>query len=254
MSKILVLAKSGFGKTTSWCGRQKLGIKGLDPKETFVIQCIGRAVPNAEYKLCEPIVMDVNKHTITNGSVLKGCNRVQVDHITGLDRFYAVAQLLDMLKASPFKNVVVDDFNYLSQDFYMANAMKGGWEVPKQIGFGMGLVFNAMKGYPEDKNIFCCAHYEEYKDKNGDSISYKFKSTGKMVDDYILPEANFDVVLFGRQTYNAEEKKPVKEYVFEFDGEFPAKDAIGLFDDMEGNSFPNDLGIIAAKTAEKYSK
>ena len=52
---------------------------------------------------------------------------------------------------------------------------------PKQIGYGMGLIFDAMKGLPEDKNIICCAHYEEYKDKNGDSISYKFKTTGKMV-------------------------------------------------------------------------
>ena len=51
MAKILVLAKSGFGKTTAWCGRGKLRIKGLNPKETYVIQCIGRAVPNAEYKL-----------------------------------------------------------------------------------------------------------------------------------------------------------------------------------------------------------
>ena len=36
MAKILVLAKSGFGKTTSYCGREKLGIKGLDPKETLL--------------------------------------------------------------------------------------------------------------------------------------------------------------------------------------------------------------------------
>lgn len=179
--KILVLAKSGFGKTTSWCGRQKVGVKGLDPKETFVIQCIGRNVPNSEYKLCDPIQVDPNKHIITNTEVLKGHNRVQVDHITGIDRFYAVARIIEMLKSSPYKNIVIDDFNYLSQDFYMANAMKGGWETPKQIGFGMGLIFNAMKGYPETKNIFCCAHYEEYKDKNGDSISYKFKTTGKMV-------------------------------------------------------------------------
>ena len=45
----------------------------------------------------------------------------------------------------------------------------------------MGLIFDAFKGLPEDKNIICCAQYEEYKDKNGDSISYKFKTTGKMV-------------------------------------------------------------------------
>ena len=51
MAKILVLAKSGFGKTTSYCGREKLGIKGLDPKETYVIQCIGRGVPNPNFSL-----------------------------------------------------------------------------------------------------------------------------------------------------------------------------------------------------------
>ena len=62
MAKILVLAKSGFGKTTSYCGRKKLGIKGLNPKETFVIQCIGRAVPNPEFKLCPSTnVMDMVK-------------------------------------------------------------------------------------------------------------------------------------------------------------------------------------------------
>ena len=244
MSKILILAKSGFGKTTSWCGREKLGIKGLTPEKTFVIQCIGRDVPNHQYKLAAPLTVNTGTHKIANPEVIKGCNRVQVDHISGIDRFYVVASLIEMLKKSPYTNIVVDDFNYLSQDFYMANAMKGGWDTPKQIGYGMGLIFNAMKGLPADMNIFCCAHYEEYKDKNGDSISYKFKTTGKMVDDYITPEGNFDVILFGKQTYNAEEKKAVKEYVFEYDGDYPAKDSIGLFDNMTGNSFPNDLHIV----------
>lgn len=171
MAKILVLAKSGFGKTTSYCGRAKLNIKGLNPKETYVIQCIGRAVPNPEYKLTTSNEIK----DITTG------NRVQVDSITGIDRFKRVAEIISVLKNSPYKNIIIDDFNYLAQDFYMANAMKGGWDTPKQIGYGMGLIFDAFKGFPENKNIICCAHYEEYKDKNGDSISYKFKTTGKMV-------------------------------------------------------------------------
>ena len=118
MSKILVLAKSGFGKTTSWAGREKLGIKGLDPKETYVIQCVGRGVPNPGYKLCPSNEVK---------DMAKG-NRIQVDNITGLDRFKRVADLIDNLKKSPYKNIVIDDFNYLAQDFYMANAMKGGWD------------------------------------------------------------------------------------------------------------------------------
>lgn len=118
MAKILVLAKSGFGKTTSYCGREKFGIKGLDPKETYIIQCIGRGVPNPNFKL-------------TNSAELKDLatgNRVQVDSITGIDRFKRVAEILEALKKSPYKNIIIDDFNYLSQDYYMANAMKGGWD------------------------------------------------------------------------------------------------------------------------------
>ena len=64
----------------------------------------------------------------------------------------------------------------------MKNALKGSWDVPKQIGYTMGLIFDAINAVPEDKNIIALAHYEEYKDKNGDSLSYKYKSTGKMVN------------------------------------------------------------------------
>lgn len=242
MCKILVLAKSGFGKTTSYCGREKLGIKGLNPKDTYVIQCIGRGVPNKEFKL-------------TAGNEIKDLNtgnRVQVDNITGIERFKRVADIITALAKSPYKNIIVDDFNYLSQDFYMANAMKGGWDTPKQIGYGMGLIFNAMKQIPETKNIICCAHYEEFKDKNGDSISYKFKTTGKMVDDYITPEGNFDIILFGKQSFNAETKQPIKVFVKEFDGEYPAKDSLGVLDALP-NEIPNDLSIVVNAIDEYYN-
>lgn len=241
MAKILVLAKSGFGKTTSYCGRKKLDIKGLNPKETYVIQCIGRAVPNPEYKLTPSAnIADLNKG-----------NRVQVDGLTGIDRFKRVAEILNALKKSPYKNIIIDDFNYLAQDFYMANAMKGGWDTPKQIGYGMGLIFDEFRGFPENKNIICLAHYEEYKDKNGDSISYKFKTTGKMVDDYITPEGKFDIILFGKQSFDSETKKAVKVFIKEFDGEYPAKDSIGVLDDLP-DTIPNDLSIVVEKMKEYY--
>lgn len=255
MAKILILAKSGFGKTTSYCGREKLGIKGLDPKETYVIQCIGRSVPNPNFKLVDGQieVADVGKPTqrLKNANILGTGNRVQVDGLTGLDRFAAIAEVVKMLKNSPYKNIVIDDFNYLAQDFYMANAMKGGWDTPKQIGYGTGLVFDSFRSFPENKNIICCAHYEEYKDKNGDSISYKFKSTGKMVDEYITPEGKFDIIMFGKVGYDSENKKPIKHFVKEFDGEYPAKDSLGALDSLP-DELPNDLSIVVDKLKEVY--
>lgn len=241
MAKILVLAKSGFGKTTSYCGREKLGIRGLDPKETYIIQCIGRAIPNRNF-------------TLTKSAEIKDLatgNRVQVDTVTGQERFKRVADILNALKNSPFKNIVIDDFNYLGQDYYMANAMKGGWDTPKQIGYGMGLIFDAFRGFPEDKNIICLAHYEEYKDKNGDSLSYRFKSIGNMVDGYITPEGKFDIILFGKASFDAERKVAVKEFVKEFDGEFPAKDSIGALDELP-DTIPNDLSIVVEELRKIY--
>lgn len=255
MAKILVLAKSGFGKTTSYCGREKLGIKGLNPEETYVIQCINRGVPNPKFKLVRGQISISNlgktNQCLNNPDILATGNRLQVDGLTGLDRFAAVAEVINLLKDSPYKNIVIDDFNYLAQDFYMNNAMKGGWDTPKQIGYGMGLIFDSFRSFPENKNLICCAHYEEYKDKNGDSISYKFKTTGKMVDDYITPEGKFDIILFGKVGYDTENKKPIKHFVKEFDGEYPAKDSLGALDDLP-DELPNDMSIIVDKLREIY--
>ena len=241
MAKILILAPSGFGKTTSWAGREKLGIKGLDPKETYAIQCIGRGVPNPNFKLCPSNEIK---------DMAKG-NRVQVDSVTGLDRFKRVADLLDALRKSPYKNIVIDDFNYLMQDYYMNNAMKGGWNTPKEIGFGMGLIFDAMKGYPENKHIYVFAHYEKVND-NDDTVTYQMKTTGKMVNEYCTPQGKFDIILYGKQTYNEEEKKAIKTFVKDFDGIFPAKDSIGVLDDM-ADEFPNDLYLVSEELKKRYN-
>ena len=122
---------------------------------------------------------------------------------------------------------------------------------PKQIGYGMGLIFDAFRGFPEDKNIICLAHYEEYKDKNGDSISYRFKSIGNMVDGYITPEGKFDIIRFGKSSFDAEKKVAVKEFVKEFDGEFPAKDSIGALDNLP-DTIPNDLFIVVEELRKIY--
>ena len=69
---------------------------------------------------------------------------------------------------------------------------------------------------PERKNLFAMAHYEEYKDKNGDSISYKFKTTGNMVDGYITPEGKFDIILYGKAGWDDQNKKATKQFVIDF--------------------------------------
>ena len=240
MARILVLAPSGFGKTTSWTGRKKLGIIGLNPKETYAIQCVARGVANPEYRLCP---------TNEISDLGKG-NRVEVESVTGLDRFKRVVDILNALKNSPYSNVIIDDFNYLMQDYYMNNAMKGGWQTPKEIGYGIGLIFDAFKGFKQEKNVYVFAHYEKSNDNDG-SVTYKMKTTGKMVDEYCTPQGKFDILLYGKQSFDEQAHKAIKTYVKDFDGTFPAKDSLGALDDMP-DEFPNDLALVDEKLKQFY--
>ena len=233
MSKILILAKSGFGKTTSIGEIPELGLKGLDPKTTYLISCVNKPLPFRGAN---------KKYVITTFEQINKGNRIITNDAE------TVAETLDMLANSPYKNIVLDDMNYISQDYYMKNALKGGWDCPKKIGYNMGLIFDAINNIPEDKNVICLAHYEEYKDKNGDSISYKYKSTGNMVDSYITPEGKFEIVLYGKASFDGKEKKSIREFVTNDDGVYPAKSPIGMFDLY----IPNDLGLVVDKIAEYY--
>ena len=233
MSKILILAKSGFGKSTSIGEIPELGLKGLDPKTTYLISCVNKPLPfrgaNKKFVVTAPNNPTGGNRVITNDAEV-------------------VAKIINMLAKSPYKNIVLDDMNYMAQDYYMKNALKGGWDTPKKIGYNTGLVFDAINAVPEDKNIICLAHYEEYKDKNGDSISYRYKSTGNMVDQYITPEGKFEIVLYGKSSFDEKEKKSIREFVTNDDGVYPAKSPIGMFDLY----IPNDLGLVVDKIAEYY--
>lgn len=233
--KALILAKSGFGKSTSIGEVPELGLRGVDPKTTYLISCVNKPLPFKGGN---------SKYVITTLKDISKGNRIITNDAK------EVAQCIEMLASpkSPFVNIILDDMNYISQDFYMKNALKGGWDVPKQIGYGMGLIFDAINSVPENKNIICLAHYEEYKDKNGDSISYKYKSTGNMVDAYITPEGKFEIVLYGKSYFDEKEKRSVREFVTNDDGVYPAKSPVGMFPLY----MPNDLALVVEGAREYY--
>ena len=234
MSKILILARTGFGKSTSLGEIPELGIKGLNPKGTYLISCVNKPLPfrgaRENFKITTPDKLQAGNRVITNDGK-------------------QVAEVIKTLSTSPFENIVIDDLNYISMDYYMKNALKGGWDCPKVIGYNMGLIFDAINNVPETKNVIVLAHYEEYKDKNGDSISYKYKTTGNMVDTYITPEGKFEIVLFGRSRFDETAKKSIREFVTNDDGQYPSKSPIGMFNDLY---IPNDLGYVVSKVKEYY--
>ena len=237
MSRILVLAKSGFGKTFSMGQVPELNHIGLDPKETYVISVTSKPLtfPKSRelYKVAQKGKVATGNRYISNNPE-------------------EIATLLEQLLQSPYKNIVVDDFNYLMQDYFMANAMKGGWNTPKEIGYGIGLIFDAFKGFPENKHIYVCAHYDKTNDNDG-QVTYKMKSTGKMVDEYCTPQGKFDIILYGKQSYDESSHRAIKVFVKDFDGTFPAKDSLGVLDDLP-DEFPNDLSLVDEELKKRYNK
>ena len=63
-----------------------------------------------------------------------------------------------------------------------------------------------------------------------------------MLDSKVTLEGLFTVVLYGKQTWDDKEKKVTKQFVTNFDGQFPAKSPVGMFKDTY---ILNDLGAVA---------
>jgi hypothetical protein len=235
MAKVLCLAPSGFGKSTSIGNIPELGIKGLNPEETYIVSVTSKPLPFKGSAAAFPIAKD--------GDFRSG-KRIVTDNAK------AVEEVLTALASSPFKNVVIDDFNYIMQNWYMANALAKGWDAPKQIGFFMGRIFDAIEKIDfAGKNVFILAHGEPVPAPDG-RIYLKMKTTGKMVDEYVTPEGKFDVTLLGISRFDSTEKKVVKEFLTNENEQYSsAKSPIGMFDKQ---FIPNDLGYITDKIAEYY--
>ncbi len=239
MSKILVLAPSGFGKTISACGcnEQDIQIEGLDPATTYFISETSKDLPRRGSKKLFPVVYPIfdatNKDKITN---LASGRRV----ITS-DAYLAAKVILNLI-GTPIKNIVIDDANYFMQDYMMDKALATGWDAPKKAGHFMSKLFSAMEVADSyGINIYMLAHYEDKKKNNLGEITFKMKTTGKAVDDYITPEGKFDITLYGHSWKDSATKKVQRVFITNDDGTYPAKSAPGMLPLY----VPNSLGYVS---------
>ena len=237
MSRILALAPPGFGKTTGIGATPELGIIGLPVEETYVISVTSK-----------PLTFrgSARKYVVTTIDKLRGGRRIITNDPT------EIADTLATLYDTPIKYVVWDDANYVMQDWYMANAHRTGWDAPKMIGMQMGKIFKSIELYKNpDKHVIVLAHGEEVKGADG-RIYMKFKTTGKMVDEYLTPEGKFDVVLIGKSKYDNSQKKVIKEYITREDEYYSSpKSPYGMFEDLY---ILNDLGLVAKAVSKYYTE
>lgn len=229
---ILVLGDSGTGKSTSIGGIEELGIKGLDPKETVIINVKDKSLPFRGWK------------KLYHGKLSEGGN------------YFASSNSEEIIKVLKYisvnrpdiKNVVLDDFQYTMSEQFMKDAFEKGFEKFTRIGkYSYDVINEGLKMRP-DMNFIILSHSDEENSK------LKMKTLGRLLEDKVNPIGLFTTVLFTTTRLNAEDQI---EYCFitnkmydarQFD--VPAKSPIGMFKEK---IIPNDMGYVVEQV-EKYNE
>ena len=214
---ILVIAESGSGKSTS--------IDKLDPKETFIINIANKPLPFRGWR---------KNYTIWSKDNPSGN---MYDKATPANIEAALKYVSE--KRPEIKNIVIDDFQYMSSFEFFERVDEKGYEKFTQIGAHLARVARLPKDLREDLMVFILTHAEESTDMEGKK-KFKAKTIGKMVDEKLTLEGLFSIVLFGKVK---KDKDGNIRYVFETsnNGENTCKSPRGMFQSFE---IENDLQLV----------
>ena len=221
---IMLLGKSGTGKSTS--------IKGLDPKETVVINVLGKRLP---FKGSNSLYNKENK------------NLFQRETYT--DIISLIQNISD--KATNVKNIILDDFIYVMRKEYFSRAKETGYGKYTELAQHFQQIISTCEKLRDDLTVFMILHSE---DVQSDKVTtgYKVSTVGNLVDNCYNPLEVVPMVLYSSVKYD---DKGNIEYGFythrckEGVVEIPAKTPDEMF---EEDFIPNDLGYVVKKMNEYY--
>ena len=142
-------------------------------------------------------------------------------------------------KMPHIKNLVIDDWQYMSSFEYFDRADEKGYDKFTSIAKNLAQVAKMPKDMRDDLYIFFLTHSEESTDVNGHR-KVKAKTVGKMIDNALTLEGLFSIVLFGKVVKGEDDKL---SYVFETvnNGENTCKSPDGMFDDAR---IDNSLKVV----------
>jgi hypothetical protein len=216
---VLVMGKTGSGKSTS--------MENLDPKETFVINVVGKDLPfrggNKRYNV------DKKNYFATHNSV-------------------QIVQVLKQISASAphVKTVIVDDFQYVMSYEFMTTKTSG-FDKFNEIAEHAFSIINTAKNLRDDLTVIFLTHTDELVDSFGQK-SYKIKTIGKLLDDKITIEGLFTIVLMAEQRMEGEKT------VYGFKTKGSVRDTVKSPKDMFKDEYiPNDLKLVIDTISEYNS-
>lgn len=216
-SKILVLGESGSGKTTS--------TRNLDPKSTYIINCIGKNLPFKGWR-------DKYREG-KGGNLFRSSNWEEV-----VSCMNAVSQ-----QRPEIKTIIVDDAQYVMLFEFMSRAKEKGYDKFTEMAQHVFELVIAPERLREDLTVIYLWHSEDIY--SGGVTKTKVKTVGKMLDEKLSVEGLFTIVLLA----GSRKGEFGIEYVFltNNDGTSTAKSPDGLFDKLV---VENDLNMVLNKIKE----
>jgi hypothetical protein len=248
MASIAVTGKSGTGKSTSYIPNEELGIKGLHPKETLIINVSKKPLPGRKTDKFYPIFDKIegkNKQEKIDNIVLQIKNKKRQLRVDHPGRIISIMDAIDCC-CPEIKNIVIDDSQYIQGFMVMNRITEQGWSKFNDVALaGFGPVDAARNLKRSDLLVFFLYHPE-----TNDQGDMKIKTAGKAVDQYITLDGLFTVNLYTDVEFDPSEKKPVYKFRTQTLGSDSCKSPYGMFDDLY---IPNDLGLVREKYIEYYN-
>jgi hypothetical protein len=223
-SLIGIVGSAGTGKSTSLFPTASLGIRGLDPKETFVINVSGKPFPFKGWR---------NEYLLFEGTKGNYLNTEDPNKITK-------AMIYIHENRPEITNIVLDDFNYMLSFEFTEKAMIKGFDKFNEIAMHTMQVLNTGRRLRDNIKTFVIAHSEDVE--IGFETIKKIRTIGRFLDEKIDLQGLFTVLLYTKTTWNDTDKRMLYQFVTNRDNIYPAKSPYGMFKDLY---IPNDLGFVA---------
>ena len=212
---VLIIGESGTGKSTS--------IRTLPPKETFIINVIGKPLP---FRGSSDLYQKLSADGLTGNYYCSD---------KGIDIQRAI-QLVN-LKRPEIKYLVIDDFGFSLMNAFMSKALEKGYDKFSLLAKDFRDTLEHANKLRDDLFCFVMMHVEA--DLNGKT---KPRTIGKMIDQYVYVESRFTWVL---HTIISDEQY---KFITNNDGVHMAKSSMGCF---ETKLIDNDL-MLVVDSINKY--
>lgn len=205
----LILGSSGSGKSTS--------LRHLDPAKTLLIQCIKKPLPfrATGWKTRATLKSEGNVIQTSDPELIEKC-----------------------MRSSPHEIVVIDDYQAVMVNSLMDRSSEKGYDKFIDIAKNAWHIFTAAGDLAEHRRVYILAHTQT--DESGQT---RMKTVGKMVDQTLVPEGYFTIVL-RTEVINGNYK-----FSTQTNGQDCAKSPMGMFTDTH---IDNDLAAIDEAIQDFY--